>query len=76
MIVVSDIVTTIMWREIQFTVTLKMTTCAIQGVETSVTVNISSFRTTPNQTITFHALMTCLLGSNHSLNYVDFIIKF
>ena len=60
MIVVSDIVTTIMWREIQFTVTLKMTTCTIQGVETSVTVDISSFRTTPN----------------HSLNHVDFIIKF
>lgn len=48
----------------------------IQGVENVSTVNISSFRTTPNQTITFHVLTTCLLGSNHSLNYVDFIIKF
>ena len=76
MIVVSDIVTTIMWREIQVTVTLKMTTCTIQGVELSVAVDISSFRTTLNQTIIFHILMTCLLGSNHSLNYVDFIIKF
>ena len=44
MIVVSYIVTTIMWREIQFTVTLKMTTCTIRGVETSVTVDISSIQ--------------------------------